>query len=35
VIQIVVNQFVRKTSAKKYLSLKKMIPLYPQVRANT
>ncbi len=36
IIQIVVHQFVRKTSAKKNSQvLKKLVPLNPQVRKNT
>ncbi len=35
VIQIVVHQFVHKTSAEKNSCLKKIDPLYPQVRVNT
>ncbi len=34
VIQIVVHQFVHEMSAEK-IRLKKMVPLYPQVRGNT
>jgi hypothetical protein len=34
VIQIVVHQFVRRTSAKKIPVCKKMVPHYPQVRGN-
>ncbi len=33
-IQIVVHQFVRKSSAEKNSCLKKIDPLYPRVRAN-
>ncbi len=33
-IQIVVHQFVRKTSAEKNSCLKKLVPLYPQVCRN-